>query len=72
MHLVIGRCRVSTLLSYTGLLGELEHLKIKSRLIDEKSPSVMGILEVMGAPSKLSVIRKAATLPRMLPTRDLR
>jgi len=48
MHLVIGRCRVSTLLSYTGLLGELEHLKIKSRLIDEKSPSVMGNLDVNG------------------------
>jgi hypothetical protein len=26
----------SALLSYTGLLGELEHLKIKTRLIEEK------------------------------------
>ncbi len=26
----------------TGLLGELEHLKIKTRLIDEMFPSVMG------------------------------
>jgi hypothetical protein len=25
----------STLLTYTGLYGELEHLKIKTRLIDE-------------------------------------
>ena len=32
----------STRPSYTGFLGELEHLKIKTRLIDEKFPSVMG------------------------------
>jgi hypothetical protein len=32
----------STLLSDTGLFGELEHLKIKTRLIDEKFASVMG------------------------------
>ena len=32
----------STRLVYTGLLGELEHLKIKTRLIDEKFASVMG------------------------------
>ncbi len=32
----------STHLTYTGLLRELEHLKIKTRLIDEKFPSVMG------------------------------
>ena len=31
-----------TRLSYTGLLGGLEHLKIETRLIDEKFPSVMG------------------------------
>jgi hypothetical protein len=31
----------STLLTYTGLLGELEHLKIKTRLIDENFASVM-------------------------------
>jgi len=43
----------STLLSDTGLFGELEHLKIKTRLIDEKFASVMGEcdLEVMGTPS---------------------
>jgi hypothetical protein len=29
-------------LSDTGLFGELEHLKIKTRLIDEKFASVMG------------------------------
>ncbi len=29
-------------LSYTGLVVELEHLKIKTRLIDEKFASVMG------------------------------
>ena len=32
----------STRLTYTGLLGEQEHLKIKTRLIDEKFASVMG------------------------------
>jgi hypothetical protein len=31
----------STRLSDTGLFGELEHLKIKSRLIDEKFASLM-------------------------------
>ncbi len=32
----------STLLKYTGLLRELEHLKTKTRLIDEMFASVMG------------------------------
>jgi hypothetical protein len=32
----------STRLSDTGLFGELEHLKIKVRLIDERFVSVMG------------------------------
>ncbi len=32
----------STRLTYTGLIGELEHLKIKTRLINEMSMSVMG------------------------------
>jgi hypothetical protein len=32
----------STRLTYTGFLGELEHLKIKTRLIDEMFPNVMG------------------------------
>ncbi len=34
----------SSLLAYTvtGLHGELEHLKIETRLIDEMFPSVMG------------------------------
>jgi hypothetical protein len=32
----------STRLTYTGLLEELEHLKIKTRLIDEMFASVMG------------------------------
>ena len=32
----------STRLSDTGSFGELEHLKIKTRLIDEKFASVMG------------------------------
>jgi hypothetical protein len=32
----------STRLTNTGLLGELEHLKIQTRLTDEKFVSVMG------------------------------
>jgi hypothetical protein len=32
----------STLLAYTGFLGELEHLKIKTSLSDEKFASEMG------------------------------
>jgi len=31
----------STRLTHTGLIGELEHLKIKTRLMDEKFVSVM-------------------------------
>jgi hypothetical protein len=31
-----------TRLEYTGFLGELEHLKIETRLIDEMFESVMG------------------------------
>ncbi len=50
----------STRLTYTGLIGELEHPKIKTRLID-----------VMGTPSKLSVIRKDVSLVRVRSTLDL-
>jgi hypothetical protein len=32
----------STRLGYTGLIGELEHLKIETRLKDEMFASVMG------------------------------
>jgi hypothetical protein len=32
----------STRLEYTGLLGGLEHLKIETRLIDERLSSEMG------------------------------
>ncbi len=36
------KTEISTQLGYTGLYGELEHLKIKTRLIDELFLSVMG------------------------------
>ncbi len=38
------------------VLGELEHLKIETRLINEKFVSVMGEcgLDVMGTPSRLN------------------
>jgi hypothetical protein len=65
----------STLLTHTGLFGELEHLKIKTRLIDEMFASVMGqyvihmcVLEVIDTPSILSVICKATVLERVLST----
>jgi hypothetical protein len=32
----------STRLTYTGLFGGLEHLKIETRVTDERFPSVMG------------------------------
>ena len=35
-----------TILSYTGLVVELEHLKIKTRLTNEKFPSVKGECEI--------------------------
>ena len=35
-----------THLSYTGLVVELEHLKIKTRLTNEKFPSVKGECEI--------------------------
>ena len=37
----------STRLVYTGLLGELEHLKIETRLIDEMFVSVKGEYEFL-------------------------
>jgi hypothetical protein len=42
IHCVVWRYEESTRLTYTGFLGELEHLKIKKRLIDEKFLSFMG------------------------------
>jgi hypothetical protein len=36
------KAETSTRLAYTGLIGELEHLKIETRLIDEMFVSVMG------------------------------
>ena len=36
----------STCLAYTGLVVELEHLKIKTRLIDEKFASVRGECDI--------------------------
>ena len=35
-----------TRLTYTGLVVELEHLKIETRLIDEKFPNTMGECEI--------------------------
>jgi hypothetical protein len=37
-----GKSEGSTRLTYTGFRGELEHLKIKTRLLDERFASVMG------------------------------
>jgi hypothetical protein len=42
----------STCLTYTGFLGEMEHLKIETRLIDEKFASMMGecVIEIWWSP----------------------
>jgi hypothetical protein len=37
----------STRLTYTGLRGGLKHLKIETRLIDERFASVMGECEIV-------------------------
>jgi hypothetical protein len=42
VHPTLILSRVGTCLTYTGLFGELEHLKIETRLIDKKFASVMG------------------------------
>jgi hypothetical protein len=39
------RCDESMILGYTGLIGELEHLKIETRLIDEMFASVERLCE---------------------------
>jgi hypothetical protein len=39
----------STRLAYTGLRGGLEHLKIETRLLDERFASVMGECEIVNA-----------------------
>ena len=55
------------------MCGGLEHLKIETRLIDERFESVMGEcdLEDIGVPSTLRVIRSVPALARMLTTFDL-
>ena len=52
----------STCLGYTGLIGELEHLKIETRVLGESFESVMGEcdLEAIGDPSRFKLIRSAA------------
>ena len=63
----------STRLTYTGLYGGLEHLKIETRLKDERFESVMGEcdLEDIGAPSTFKLTHRAATLSKLLPIFDL-
>jgi hypothetical protein len=64
----------STRLTYTGLFGGLEHLKIETRVTDERFPSVMGEcdFEVIGDPSRLRLLRKTVSWTRVLHTLDLR
>jgi hypothetical protein len=61
-----------TRLVYTGLCGGLEHLKIETRLIDERCDCVMGEcdLETTGPSSIFKVIRSVTSV-RMLMTLDL-
>jgi hypothetical protein len=66
----------STRLTYTGLCGELEHLKIESRLIVENFGCVMTEwvcdLEDIWVSSIFKTIRRGVALTRMLTTLDLR
>jgi hypothetical protein len=48
----------STCLAYTGLLEELEYLKIVTRLIDEKFPNVMGECMILEEPLIFLVLFK--------------
>jgi len=41
-----AKVEVFTRLAYSGLVVELEHLKIKTRLTNEKFPSVTGECEI--------------------------
>ena len=40
--IMFHKLKIKTRLTYIGLLGELEHLRIETRLIDEMVVSVMG------------------------------
>ncbi len=57
-----------TLFSYTGLVVELEHLKIKTRLTE----GWVWDLDVIVVPSRLRLIRKVADLASRFPLFDLR
>jgi hypothetical protein len=62
----------STLLVYTVFRGGLEHLKIETRLMDERFVSVIGeCVIVKGVPSIFNVIRNTTDSARMFPTLDL-
>jgi hypothetical protein len=56
------------LTTYTGLCGELEHLKIKTRLIDERFVSVMGecVIVTLGPSSVFKVIRSTVVFEKIL------
>jgi hypothetical protein len=61
----------STRLSYTGSLGEPEHLQVKTRLNRRDVCECDGwvcVLEVIGVPSRLRLTHKTTTLVRVLPT----
>ena len=58
-------------LGYNGLNGELEHLKIETRLRDESLGCVMVECVCLHKSSIFNVIRSPAGLTRMWPTLDL-
>jgi hypothetical protein len=57
----------------TGLHVELDHLTIKTRLIDERFPSVMGecVIVTLQVRRIFKVIRSTTTLTRILSIFDL-
>ncbi len=53
------------------MIGELEHLKTKTRLIDEKFSSGLCVLEVIGVPSIIRLTRKTDVLVSVMKTFSL-
>ncbi len=58
----------STHLGYTGLFEELEHLKIETRLMDEKFASQANFDFEMGRESRVAVVQDSTMCLRKLNT----
>ncbi len=61
----------STRLTYTGLFGELKHLKIKTRREVCECDGWVCVLAVIEVPSRLRLTRTSSVVPRILTTLPL-